>query len=162
MYVHLLEENFEFLKEICCLCFQAVTREAYSYGPLNAYPLPLCKVFLILIKIVTIQGVISCVVCYSQIAVPDHVFLFDVLTMGRACFEEGVKDVLESKDILKVKCERFDAFCISFKLLPCSQSATFQNFKKFLFSWCLIVSLWKHSFIMQFKRSKCYSHDICS
>ncbi|XP_053400528.1 uncharacterized protein LOC123556945 [Mercenaria mercenaria] len=40
--------------------------------------------------------------CWLQIAVPGHVFMFDVLQMGRACFEEGVKSILESEDILKV------------------------------------------------------------
>ncbi|XP_060566954.1 uncharacterized protein LOC132725780 isoform X2 [Ruditapes philippinarum] len=40
--------------------------------------------------------------CWLQVAVPDHVFMFDVLQMGRAFFDEGMKDILENEHILKV------------------------------------------------------------
>jgi hypothetical protein len=39
---------------------------------------------------------------FWQVAVPGHVFMFDVLQMGRAFFDEGMKDILENEHILKV------------------------------------------------------------
>ncbi|KAL3880013.1 hypothetical protein ACJMK2_032285 [Sinanodonta woodiana] len=39
---------------------------------------------------------------WLQIGTPDHVFLFDVLTLGEDCFEKGLKDILENGNILKV------------------------------------------------------------
>ncbi|KAK3577118.1 hypothetical protein CHS0354_037153 [Potamilus streckersoni] len=39
---------------------------------------------------------------WLQIGLPDHVFLFDVLTLGKDCFDEGLKDILENGNILKV------------------------------------------------------------
>ena len=38
-----------------------------------------------------------------QIGTPSHVFLFDVLTLGVDCFNEGLKEILENENILKVK-----------------------------------------------------------
>ncbi|XP_064607998.1 piRNA biogenesis protein EXD1-like [Liolophura sinensis] len=40
--------------------------------------------------------------CWLQVATPDHVFLFDVKTMGPQCFSEGLKEILENGRILKV------------------------------------------------------------
>ncbi|XP_061183581.1 uncharacterized protein LOC133191860 [Saccostrea echinata] len=41
-------------------------------------------------------------VCWVQFATDKNVFLFDVLELSANCFEEGIKDILENPDILKV------------------------------------------------------------
>ncbi|KAL4230381.1 nucleic acid binding [Mactra antiquata] len=54
---------------------------------------------------VSVEGVVigrAGKLCWFQIAVPDHIFLFDVLSIGKACFDEGIKELLETEDILKV------------------------------------------------------------
>ena len=38
-----------------------------------------------------------------QIACRKYVYLFDILTLGAGCFEEGLQELLESGDILKVR-----------------------------------------------------------
>lgn len=37
-----------------------------------------------------------------QIGCSKVIYLFDVLTLGAPCFDEGLQDILESGDILKV------------------------------------------------------------
>ena len=37
-----------------------------------------------------------------QFAAMDHIFLFDVLSLEAKCFEEGIKNILESPDVQKV------------------------------------------------------------
>lgn len=37
-----------------------------------------------------------------QIGCSRVIYLFDVLTLGAPCFDEGLQDILESGDILKV------------------------------------------------------------
>ena len=39
---------------------------------------------------------------YFQIGCSKVIYLFDVLTLGAPCFDEGLQDILESGDILKV------------------------------------------------------------
>ncbi|KAK3099419.1 hypothetical protein FSP39_004072 [Pinctada imbricata] len=40
--------------------------------------------------------------CWLQFGTAEHVFIFDVLSMGPLSFEEGIKKILESPDIQKV------------------------------------------------------------
>ena len=39
---------------------------------------------------------------FFQIGCSKVIYLFDVLTLGAPCFDEGLQDILESGDILKV------------------------------------------------------------
>ncbi|XP_069131174.1 piRNA biogenesis protein EXD1-like [Argopecten irradians] len=40
--------------------------------------------------------------CWLNVGTHNRVFLFDVLTMGKECFDEGLKDLLEDGNVLKV------------------------------------------------------------
>ncbi|XP_060064361.1 piRNA biogenesis protein EXD1-like [Ylistrum balloti] len=54
---------------------------------------------------VALEGVCigrSGTLCWLNIVVRQQVFLFDVLKMGKECFEEGLKDLLEDGGVLKV------------------------------------------------------------
>ena len=42
------------------------------------------------------------VILSFQIGCSRVIYLFDVLTLGAPCFDEGLQDILESGDILKV------------------------------------------------------------
>ena len=42
-----------------------------------------------------------CLVLF-QVGCSKVIYLFDVLTLGAPCFDEGLQDILESGDILKV------------------------------------------------------------
>jgi hypothetical protein len=39
---------------------------------------------------------------YFQFATDRNVFLFDVLELSAECFEDGIKNILENPDVLKV------------------------------------------------------------
>lgn len=54
-------------------------------------------------------GIFEPLLC--QVLADEHVFLFDVLSMGQICFDEGLAAVLENEDQLKV---RFYIYTISF------------------------------------------------
>ena len=43
-----------------------------------------------------------CSLFLFQIGCSKVIYLFDVLTLGAPCFDEGLQDILESGDILKV------------------------------------------------------------
>ncbi|XP_077984697.1 piRNA biogenesis protein EXD1-like [Glandiceps talaboti] len=43
-------------------------------------------------------------ICIVQVATRQHVYLFDILQLGFACFNQGLGEIFESKDIVKVKC----------------------------------------------------------
>ncbi|XP_033742722.1 piRNA biogenesis protein EXD1-like isoform X2 [Pecten maximus] len=54
---------------------------------------------------VALEGVCigrSGTLCWLNVVVRQRVFLFDVLTMGKECFDEGLKDLMEDGGILKV------------------------------------------------------------
>ncbi|OWF47065.1 piRNA biogenesis protein EXD1-like [Mizuhopecten yessoensis] len=54
---------------------------------------------------VALEGVCigrSGTLCWLNIVIRQRVFLFDVLSMGKECFEEGLKDLLEDGSVLKV------------------------------------------------------------
>lgn len=54
---------------------------------------------------IAVEGVCigrSGTLCWLNVVLQKQIFLFDVMTMGKDCFEKGLKDLLEDGDILKV------------------------------------------------------------